>query len=352
MKIGTAEAEAGASATGYLPVADLPTGGEERLPVVVVDGADPGPTVWITAAIHADETTGMAAAQDFAAGLRDEPLRGTVVCVPVANPAGLRTNGRTSYYHDDDPNRYFSRPEAGAGDPPRVQQVINERLYERIADTADAAIALHTSWVATHPYTIRPRVSYGSRRGEAAAADLSDRVGALAEAFGLPVVNQFGRRETEHRSLGHTLSGAAVADGIPAFTPELGGRFVVEEDAREAAVAGLHNVLHELGMVDDRATADASFSLPTDEPLRRRIHPHADAAGVVRYRVAEGDRVAAGQPVADIVTPHGTTRSTVESRVDGFVLSRMEGAAVYENDPLFDLAVPDDEPLVVEDERG
>ena len=349
MKIGTAETEAGEFATGYLSVGDLPTGGAERLPVVLADGAEDGPTVWVTAGIHPDETTGVAAAQDFAAELRDEPLRGSVVCVPVTNPAGLRTGDRTSYYHGDDPNRYFGRPDAVEGDPPRVQQVIDERLYDRIADTADAVVSLHTSWVATHPYTIRPRVRYGERRDEAAARDLSDRIGALAEAFGLPVVNQFGRRETENRSLQYTLSGAAVADGIPAFTPELGGRFVVREDARRAAVAGLHNLLHELDMVDDRRTTDESFSLPADGPLRRLVHPHADAAGIVRYRVSEGDRVAAGQPVADVVSPQGTTKTTVESRFDGVVLSRMEGAAVYENDPLLDLAVPDDEPLVVAD---
>ena len=352
MKIGTAETRAGEFETGHLSVTDLPTGGVERLPVILINGAESGPTVWVTAAIHGDETTGMAAAQDFATELRDESFRGSVVCVPVMNPAGLRTNSRTSYYHDDDPNRYFGQPETNAEDQPRVQQVINEQLYECIADTADAVISLHTSWVATHPYTIRPRIPYGERRDEAAAAALRDQITLLTDAFGLPVVNQFSRREADRRSLQHTLSGAAVGrDGIPAFTPELGGRFVVEEDACRAAITGLHNVLYALDMVDDRTTTDVSFSLPADEPLRRLVHPYTDTAGIVRYRVREGDYVAAGQSVADIVSPHGSIKTTVESRFDGFVLSRMEGAAVYENDPLLDLAVPDDEPLIVTDGR-
>jgi predicted deacylase len=351
MKIGTAETSPGKYDTGCLSVTDLPTGQAEQLPVVIVEGTEPGPTVWVTATIHGDETTGMAAAQDFMARIRGEPLRGSVVCIPVMNPAGLRTNSRTSYYHDDDPNRYFNRPDgpdAGTEHLPRVQQVINERLYEYIADTADAVISLHTSWVATYPYVIQPRIPYGKHRDEAVATDLCDHTTTLTESFDFPVINQFGQQEARHRSLQHTLTGAAVSrDGIPAFTPELGGRFVVEEDARQAAVTGLQNVLHSFDMIADPMTPEVSFSLPNDGPLKRLVHPHTDTAGIVRYRVAEGDRVTVGQPVADIVSPHGAAKTTVESHFDGFVLSRMEGAAVYENDPLLDLAVPDDEPLVI-----
>ncbi|MDS0300079.1 succinylglutamate desuccinylase/aspartoacylase family protein [Halogeometricum sp. S1BR25-6] len=361
MKVGTAESEPGEISRGHLSVAELPTGGDERLPVVVVEGEEPGPTAWATGAIHGDEPTGTAAIHEFLDRVRDraKPLRGTLVCVPVTNPAGVRTNSRTSYYHGDDPNRLFgvgregeSEGGSGGGDggtPPRVQQVICERLYEEIRADADVVVSLHTSWVATHPYTIRPRVGYGAHREEAAAASLRDRVVELADAFGLPVVNQFGRAETERRALAHTLTGAAVADGIPAFTPELGGRFVVERDAREAAVAGLFGVCSTLGMLDDvPEDRSPAFKLSAEGDLKRLVHPHADAAGLVRYRVREGEWVDSGDVVADVRTPHGERKSTVATERSGYVLSLHEGAAVYENDPLLDLAVPDGEPLLYE----
>lgn len=349
MKVGTAESEPGETATGYLPVAELPTGGTERLPVVVVEGEEPGPTAWATGAIHGDEPTGTAAIHEFLDRVRDEPLRGTLVCVPVTNPAGVRTNSRTSYYHGDDPNRLFGREDESGETPPRIQQVICERLYEEIRSDADAVVSLHTSWVATHPYTIRPRVGYGAHREEAAAASLRDRVVELADAFGLPVVNQFGRAEAERRSLAHTLTGAAVEDGIPAFTPELGGRFVVERDAREAAVAGLYGVCSALGMVDEAPNVPSpGFELPAEDDLKRFVHPYADAAGIVRYRVREGEWVDSGDVVADVLTPHGETKSNVATERSGYVLSLHEGAAVYENDPLLDVAVSDGEPLLYE----
>ncbi|WP_224338018.1 succinylglutamate desuccinylase/aspartoacylase family protein [Haloprofundus halobius] len=346
MKLGTAQSAPGEVSTGYFTVTELPTGQPEQVPVVVVEGEESGPTVWVTGTIHGDEPTGMEVIHEFVDRIRDESLSGTVVCIPVMNPSGLRTNARTSYYDGDDPNRYFGLDGDGET-PPRVQQLICDRLYEEIRANADAVISLHTSWVATYPYTIRPRVRYGDHRTKTDAVELRDRLVELVDAFGLPVVNQFSPDETVQRSLDHTLTGAAIADEIPAFTPELGGRFVVEQDVCEAAVAGLQNVLHTLEMVSEPAASATTFELPADTDLKRFVHPHTDTAGIVHYRVREGGWVDSGDVVADIVTPCGETKAQVAVDHSGYVLSRYEGVAVYENDPLLDMAVPDDESLLL-----
>lgn len=347
MKIGTATAAPGERATGYRAVTELPTGQLEQLPVVIVNGSDPGPTVWVTATIHGDEPTGIAAIHELLPQLQTDSLAGTLVCVPGMNPAGLRTNSRTSYYHEEDPNRQFVRGDEGP-EQPRVQQRINERIYGDIVETADVVVSLHTSWVATYPYTIQPRVPYGCDRTRADAADIRDTLTDLTAAFGLPVVNQFGRPTAEQRDLLRTLTGAAIADGIPAFTPELGGRFVVEQDACTAAVDGLWNVLATLEMVERSATATTTFGFDTDEELTRLVHPHTDTAGHVQYHVTEGDRIESGQVVVEIRSPHGESKTRIESEYAGHVLSRHEKIAVYEGDPLLDLAVTDDDPLLVE----
>lgn len=348
MAVGTVEAAPGEVASGERTVTELPVGGTEALPVTVINGVEPGPTVWVTGTIHGDEPTGMAVTHDLAERIDADGLAGAVVCLPITNPAGFRTNVRTSYYHGDDPNRYFGRNDADAETPPRVQQVICERIYDDIRATADALVSLHTSWVATHPYAIRPRVPYGGDRTEAEAAALRDELVELTEAFGMPVVNQFPPGETETRELQHSLAGAAVADGIPAFTPELGGRLVVDRDVAAAAVDGVWNVLHALEMVARPADRHPDLRLDADGPLRRFDGPHTDVAGIVRYRVTEGDRVEAGDPVAEVVDPLGEVKTEVRAEHDGYVLSRRERAAVYENDVLLDMAIPDDEPVLVE----
>ena len=349
MKVGTAEADPGETATGHRTVTELPVGGSEDLPVTVLNGSETGPTVWVTGTIHGDEPTGTAVIHDLSERVEVAELAGTVVCLPVMNPTGFRTASRTSSYHGDDPNRYFGR-DGGSETPPRVQQVICDRIYDDVRATADALVSLHTSWVATHPYTIRPRVSYGEDRSVSDAALLRDRLVELTEAFGLPVVNQFPPGETESRDLQHSLSGAAVADGILAFTPELGGRLVVERDVVAAAVDGVWNVLHALEMVDRPADRHPEFAFDRDGDLRRFDGPHTDVAGIVRYRATEGDFVEAGDVVAEVVDQYGERKSAVAVDRDGYVLSRRERAAVYENDVLLDMAVPDDDPLLVESE--
>lgn len=348
MDVGTATGTPGELTTGDLRVTDLPTGGEETVPVLVADGEAEGPTLWVTASVHSDETTGMAVAQDvMTAGLASE-LRGTVVCVPVLNPAGLRTGSRTSYYHDEDPNRLFGLDDGTV--PPTVQELINRRVYERIVDTADLVLSLHTSWVATFPYTISPRVTYGRERTEAEAEAVAEDLERLATAFGFPVVRQFERADVLDRGLDRSLTGAlAVEEGIPAITPELGGRLVVEEDVRAAAVEGVENVLREFGMLEAPARpVEGAPTPPVDYPVRRAVHPRAETPGVVRYRVEEGDVVAEGDPIADVVTPHGTHRETVRTDRAGYVLSQHEGNVAYENDAVADLAVRDEGSLVVE----
>ena len=347
MKIGTATANASETSTGYLPVTDLPTGQDEQVPIVIVEGEESGPTLWVTAGIHPDETTGIATAHQFVDWLSDVSLAGTVICVPVMNPSGLRLDQRTSYYHDEDANRQFGREDT-ASTPKRVQALINDRIYEHVCETADTIVSLHTSWAATHPYVIQPRIMERSDRDDAETATIRDRIVSIADAFGLPAVNPFSANESRERSMQHTLASQAIGrDGIPTITPELGGRFAVDEELRDAGVAGLTNVLHTLDMVADPIPVGDTYALPMSEPHKRHVHPYTDTAGLVRYRVTEGDRVEEGQPVADIVSPHGSVKTTVTSDFPGFVLSRMEGAAVYENDPLLELAIPDDEPLIV-----
>ncbi|TKX85542.1 deacylase, partial [Halorubrum sp. SS5] len=122
--LGSASAAPGTLDRGQLPVANLPTGGSERLPVVVANGATDGPTLWLTGGVHGDEATGVAVVQDAVAALGDRlaDLAGAVVAVPVVSPAGLRRNARETYYADEDPNRHFPDADAESARPPKLQE--------------------------------------------------------------------------------------------------------------------------------------------------------------------------------------------------------------------------------------
>lgn len=383
MQLGTAEAEPGELARGWLSVTDLPTGGAERLPVVIANGEEDGPTLWLTGGVHGDEATGVAVAQDAMREDLPERLAGAVVCVPVVSPAGLRCNARHTYYDDEDPNRHFPGIDGDGADgdsngdgndasrPPNVQERIDERLYRAIVDgridadeesdetdpavAADALIDLHTAGVGSEPFAIRDRVLYGEQRDEAEAEALADDLAAIVEAFGFPVLTEYPAEEYLDQQLQQSTAGAVLnKGGVPAFTVELGAHSVVEEDTRAGGVAGVYGVMTELGMLaagdvpDDVSDPGADVpDSPVDFPVRRYRGPYTDTPGLVRHRVSAGDVVEEGDVIADVVSPTGTQRDTVAVDHDGYVIGRKEGLAAYEGDAVASMAVRDENDLVV-----
>jgi len=167
------------------------------------------------------------------------------------------------------------------------------------------------------------------------------------DAYDFPVINEYVAEEYVEQNLQRSTAGAALNNaGIPSFTVELGGFEVVEEDTRERGVVGLLNVMRELDMLSDEFEP-TGLDAPVDFPVKRAVHPHTDTAGIVRHRVEPGDTFEAGDVIADIVTPHGESKATVETDHDGYVVGRYHGVAAYENDPVTSLEVRDDGDLVV-----
>lgn len=351
MQFGSATAAPGELARGWFEVTDLPTGTPEQLPVIVANGEEDGPTLWVTGGVHGDEATGVAVAQDVMREDLPGRLAGTVVCVPVVSPAGLRRNARHTYYGDDDPNRYFPDPEKESSRPPSVQERINKRLYDELVESADALVDCHTAGVNSFPFAIRDRILYGERRTEEEAEALADELAGLVDAFGFPVLTEYPAEEYIEQNLQRSTAGAVCnAAGIPAFTAEFGGHSVVTEKIRVAGVAGIYGVMDRMGMLDgwpDELPQPGEFEAPVSYDVRRYRGPRTETAGLVRHRVQAGDVVEEGEIVADIVAATGEKLDTVKADHDGYVIGQKEGLAAYEGDAVLSMAVRDDGDLVV-----
>lgn len=362
MEVGTAAPDAEELVDGWLEVTGIPTGGPERLPVVIANGGLEGPTLWLTGGVHGDEATGIAVVQRVVRTLRDSitlgDLAGAIVCIPVVNPAGLRRNERTSYYGDDDPNRYFPDIERDSTRPPETQERIDTRLFEAIRASADLLIDCHTAQIGSVPFTIRDRVLFGSNRTETEAEALSAQLERLVDAFGLPVLREYPAEEYLDQSLQRSTAGAALnTAGILAFTAELGAHSVVEDETLHAGVAGVFEVAVEFGMLEAVPVAASSLeasppTAPVDFPVRRYVGPRTETAGLLRHRAAPGDPVKQGDVVAEVRTPHGAVIETVEAEHDGYLIARSEGLAVYEGTPVASMAVRDEDALVVSRESA
>ncbi|RAW46887.1 deacylase [Halorubrum sp. 48-1-W] len=369
LELGSASADPGTVDRGWLEVADLPTGTPERLPVVVANGADPGPTLWLTGGVHGDEATGIAVVLETMDALVADPatlrsLAGAVVAVPVVSPAGLRRNARHTYYDDEDPNRHFPDADAESARPPKLQERIDTQLYRAIVGegevgsgpvAADALIDCHTAGVGSEPFAIRDRVLYGDRRSESTAETLATDLESVVDAFGFPTLTEYPAVEYVEEDLQRSLAGAVLNEaGIPAFTAELGAHGVVDDRLVAGGVAGAFAVAVERGLLaPDDVPADVDEpgtyvdDAPVEYPVRRYRGPTTDVSGLVRHRVDAGEVFSEGDVLADVVSATGEPRGTVEADHDGYVVSRCEGLAVYEGDPVASLAVREDGDLVV-----
>ncbi len=110
VEIGTARAQPGKIVYGALEAVELPSGGADQFPVIIAQGAEPGPVLWLTAAIHGAEYTGIAVIHRLLTPELVAQMRGTIVAIPTLNPAGLRTAQRSPYYlNGQDPIGCFRR---------------------------------------------------------------------------------------------------------------------------------------------------------------------------------------------------------------------------------------------------
>ena len=84
----------GTRASIRIPVSRRYTAGEVSLPVCVVHGRQPGPVLFVSAAIHGDEINGVEIIRRLLRRSGLGKLRGTLIAIPVVNVYGFIANTR------------------------------------------------------------------------------------------------------------------------------------------------------------------------------------------------------------------------------------------------------------------
>ena len=139
------------------PITTMATGTASSLAVRVLNGARPGPAVFVSAAIHGDEIIGTAVIQRLAQELKPEALAGTVLLVPVANIFGFITHSR--YLPDRrDLNRSFPGSAGGS-----LAGQLAHIFYREVVARCTLGIDIHSA--AIHRYNLpQIRIAAGNRK--------------------------------------------------------------------------------------------------------------------------------------------------------------------------------------------
>lgn len=372
LTVGTATAEPGAIQYGRWEALGHPTGHAEFLPVLIAQGREEGPCLWLTAGIHGPEQAGPAVLYRLITQELADQLRGTIVAIPALNPAGLRTSQRRPYHVDKDPNRLWpdGKPKKAPDpdkEPPSSLELAYARLYDQIVASADFLIDYHNAWTGSIPFSFRDRVLYRSGNGangpqavasqpqgaedpKAEADALSERQGEMLRAFGHTIVREFPPEKYIDEDLHRSTSAAVLLlNHIPAFTVELGGGAMPDPAIVAAAVAGTRNVLRWAGMLDgDEEPIEGVPVIDVGFPVRRCMTPRVSEACVVLHLVQPGDRLQVGDPVAEVRDVWGRPlgEGLLRAEFDGFVMGRSHGIYFYPGQPVLGMAIRDEAPLV------
>jgi predicted deacylase len=358
--IGTAQSLPGTIQYGRWDALTHPTGHVEFLPVILAQGRQDGPCLWLTAGIHGPEHAGPAVLYRLITQELVEQLRGTIVALPALSPAGLRTQGREPYHARKDPNRLWpdGRPAAPADpdeEPPTYLEQAYSRLFDEMLATADYLIDYHNAWTGSLSFSFRDRLLYradqDAEQNKAEAEALAAKQEEMLRAYGHTIITEFPGQKGVDKNLHRSTSGSALLVGkIPAFTAELGTGHMPDPAIVAASAAGTRNVMRWAGMLGgEMEPIEGIKQVDPGFRVRRCSTPRVHQACVVLHLVEPGDLVHAGDPVAEVRDVWGRPLGDglLRAEYDGFVIGRQHGIYFYPGNAVLAMAIRDESPLVV-----
>jgi uncharacterized protein len=293
-----------------LKVSETYTGDEIRMPIRVIRAQEPGPIIFITAAIHGDEINGTGIIHDFLFGDAVNILKGTLILVPVVNVFGFETHER--YLPDRrDLNRSFPGSSQGS-----LASRIAHKLMTEVVRKCEFGIDLHS---AAFQRTNYPNVRADLTRKP--VRDLARSFGAALIVDGKGPVGSFRREATKA--------------GCPTIILEAGEPWKIEPSVLQIGVQGIRNTLISLGMMNG-----TRIEPPYQAIIRKSTWLRASVGGILKFHVTAGEFVEKDQPVATNYSILGREQNTLVSPQDGIILGIATMPAVKPGEPVCHIAFP------------
>lgn len=309
-QIGDRVVGRGERVTVKLPAASLYTSEPVDLTVIVLRGRKPGPTMFVSAALHGDEINGVEIIRRVLRAPELDQLSGTLIAVPIVNTLAFIHQSR--YLPDRrDLNRSFPGSEKGS----MAARLANLFVTEVLA-RCDFGIDLHTG--AIH----RPNLPQ-------IRTDLRNSTNQrMAKAFGTALF-------LDSRPAPGTLREYTTGEDIPVILYESGEALRFDETAIRIGTQGVWNVMVEMGLLP----------VPKEEPTgpepvlaHSSYWVRAPHSGILRVHLDLGAHVEKGQVIGIIGDPLGDEDTPVEAPGEGVVIGRLNLPLVHEGDALFHIA--------------
>ena len=264
-----------------VPLLEVDLGDPWPIPVTVIHGERPGPTITILGGIHGDELTGPSACThllsnaftDIGKPLDPKQMAGTVRIVPVVNLPGYRAKSR--YFPDGrDLNRNFP-----GNFKTTTTRRVAAQVWKYLLKDSDAIIDLHSA--------AKGRSNMPQLRADLAHAGSN----ILAKAFGIEII-------LDSKPPSGSLRKSAVENDIPSITYEGGGANLLDNESVKVAIHGVTNVLRSLRMIPGKPNRPRFRMLASGSRWLR-----ASEGGLLDMFVTSGSVMREGEVIATISDP-------------------------------------------------
>ncbi len=300
--------EPGQKKKGYMAVTQTPGGQPLGFPLMVVNGAKPGPILLVDGAVHGDEYESGEAIRAVWRALDPKALAGAFVGVPVINVPAFEAGRRTNPVDGINMNRVF---------PGKLDGFQSEQLayyyYNEILLKCDMVMDMHGGGI---PLAISPTVIYR----EMGTAELQAKAKELAYATGVDLVWKGGGK------WGGAINVEGMRAGKPTVTVELGGEGRCLDKFVEAQRKAIDNVMKHYKMIPgvpdlpkERIIAPGSFDFSTK-------------GGLFRTKKELRDLVKKGEVIATISDLFGDVVEEIKAPHDGIIVSQRTFGTIHAGD--------------------
>ncbi len=309
VNFGGVEARRGQRHRGRVRAIELSDGSWAEFPVMITNGVEDGPIVYLGASIHGDEYNGIAVIHEVMRRLDPSTMAGAVIAVPIQNPIAHRSRGRlTLVVQTDETNMHRVWP--GNRETGDTAQRMAGILFEEISGSgASIAVDYHTGATGQlcAPHSFVPS-------GSGETLSVADRANELAEYMDLGyVMRAVGGAYSNPLWMQHSLTAAGVA----ALGTELGQGRLFQPDFIEMGVEGTLNMLRHAGVLNDVAAR-----VPGPQPrLVDERWVRANRGGFVTTLIPWGGDVAEGDVIGRTVDSYGDVVEELVAPADGLLMN-------------------------------
>jgi len=321
-RVGTAEALRGQRANGVL---EVPKGVDAGygIPVIVVNGVMPGRVLALVAGAHGTEYASILALERVAAILDPMHLTGTVVILPLVNPASFEHMvPHVNPVDGKNMNRFYPGKADGT-QTERAAYVMTKEVVER----CDYLIDYHGGDL---DESLRPYSYWGPTGHEE-----QDRISKeMVLAFGLNHIILWRDRPTDPAATRY-LDNTASVKGKPAIVVEAGHAGTVESDDVNLLVTGTISTMRALKMLEGPP-------LPIENPvwLEKTETVASEKGGIFYPLVLRSVYVAEGEKLGYVTDYYGNIVSTARAPVAGVVLHICAVPTMKQGDTVAVIGVP------------